>query len=179
MPCVEIKISGIELTEEFHTLVESSLTSALQEEISHVFPIELGFTEGSKEFEVCRQIAHNIMPGWTWITLEEARWAVRGRVDSDAVTARVHVLLLANAVYTPYRQEVAQKVKEVILPILKSSGKPVHLFVDVIEGEVDMTLPKDLFEPYLRDASDKLLTPGGVVQFIMAETMKALENERV
>jgi hypothetical protein len=41
-----------------------------------------------------------------------------------------------------------------------------------------MTLPRDLFGDLLAGASDKLLDPGGVVQFLMAEVMKEVHRAR-
>ncbi len=176
MPCVHGKISGLKLTEEIIVKLETEITKALQEEISLAFPAELGFVEGTEEFEICHQIAHKIMPGWTWITVEEARWAVRGvKCGDDKIVARFHILVLANALFTNFRQKVVRTVEHTLTRIFSEYGKPVQLFVDCIEGEVDLTLPEDLFGELLKGEDDSLLTPSDVVQFIMKKVINEIK----
>jgi hypothetical protein len=177
MPCVEGKISGVTLTEELAARLEEEITAALRDEVSLAFPAEMGFLEGTPEYDIAHRIAREIMPGWTWVNLTEARWAVRGRrVGADAITARFHILVLSNALLQNYRRTIAVTVEDTAAKILGEYGKPVNLFVDVVEGEVDMTLPRDLFGDLLAGASDKLLDPGGVVQFLMAEVLKEVHR---
>lgn len=177
MPCVHGRISGLKLTEEIMVRFETEITKALQEEVSLAFPAEMGFTQGTEEFELCHQIAHKIMPGWTWITLEEARWAVRGvKCSDETIVARFHILVLANALFSNFRQKVAQTVEHTVNKILSEHGKPVQLFVDCIEGEVDMTLPDDLFSDLLRGDKDSLLSPTDVVQFMMKKVIKEIKK---
>lgn len=177
MPCVEGQISGIPLTEELASRLEEEITAALRDEVSLAFPVELGFIEGTPEYAIAHRIAREIMPGWTWVSLSEARWAVRGRrMGTEAITARFHILVLANALLQNYLRQIAVVVEDTAAKILGEYGKPVNLFVDVIQGEVDMTLPRDLFGDLLAGASDALLDPGGVVQFLMAEVMKEVHR---
>lgn len=177
MPCVEGKISGVQLTENLATRLEHDITAALQDVISLAFPAEMGFTEGTREFNIAHHIAREIMPGWTWINLSEARWAVRGRrIGDEAITARFHILVLRNALLENYQQQIAVTVEDTVRNVLGEFGKPLNLFVDVTEGQVDMTLPRDLFGDLLAGASDKLLQPGGVTQFLMNEVMDELHK---
>jgi hypothetical protein len=180
MPLIEGRIGGVELTKELRTRLEEQITASIRESVAEAFPVELGFTQGTREFEIAHQLARKIMPGWTWISLTEHTWAIGGKhVDGqDTVVARFHVLVLANALYPSFRQSVAQAVTKTVMQILGESGKKVHLAVSVIEGEVDMTLPNELFDDLLLGATDKLLTVNGVVQFLMSQVMKELGTTR-
>ncbi|MBM2815573.1 MAG: hypothetical protein HW421_2335 [Ignavibacteria bacterium] len=178
MPFVDAKIGGITITDELRANLTTEITKSLQENVSLAFPTELGFTQGTSEWEIAHRIAHEIMPGWTWVTISEAQIAVRGKVMNDeAIIARFHIFVLANALYANYRQGITTSITNAAKKILGASGKPVILFVDVIEGEVDLTLPVDLFGDFLSGASEKLLTPGAVVEFIMARVIKELKSE--
>jgi hypothetical protein len=176
MPMVEGTFSGVKLTPELSARLEADITKALQETVSIAFPVELGFTKGTPEFETAHRIAHNIMPGWTWVNLSEGNWAIQGkRVGDNVVTGRINILVLANAVFTNFRREAAKAVTETVIKTLKeTTGKQVNLSVSIYEGEVDLTLPRELFGDLIHHASTKLLTPNGVQQFIMAEVVKEL-----
>lgn len=178
MPMVDCKFSGISLSDELKEKLEAEITKTLQDTISVAFPTELGFQNGSKEFEVAHEIAYQIMPGWTWVTLSEARWAIGGKkVPDDIVVGRVHIFLLANAVWQDFRQEVTSKVYSTIERIIGEYGKKVELFVDVIEGEVDLWLPNELFSNFTLGSEHKLLKPNEVVQYIVSETHKRMGSK--
>lgn len=166
MPCVDGKISGIPLTDNLRRELESQLTQVLQQTIGFQFPKQLGFEEGSETFEKAHRFAKRIMPGWTWITLSEATWAVRGERLSEEIVARFHILVLAGALTQQHRQQVVTNVEERLAHMLGKNGKPVHLFVDIVEGEVDMTLPEELFGDLLKGSTHRLLAVPDVVQFL-------------
>ena len=178
MPIVECKFSGIELTEELMSRLESEITNTLRDTISFSFAVALGFKEGTEAFGVAYKRAQEIMPGWTWVSLVEQPWAVRGKgINEDSIVGRIHIFLLANAVAQNFRQQVAADVFKTVTKILSLSGKQVHLVVDVIEGEIDMTLPGDLFGTLLKGDSHKLLTVPEVVEFMNIDINKLLRKE--
>jgi hypothetical protein len=176
MPCVEGKIGGIELTPNLVERLETGITGVLQEHIAPAFAYGLNFAEGSREFKVALTVAREIMPGWTWIAIAPQAWAVRGRrVGDEAIVARFHILVLAGALPQAVRQEVAHAVAAVAESILGESGRPVQLFVDVFEGEVDMSLPSDLFGDLLQGATLRLLKVDEVMKFVMIAVLKRLK----
>ena len=61
--------------------------------------------------------------------------------------------------------------------IFSEYGKPVQLFVDCIEGEVDLTLPEDLFGELLKGEDDSLLSPSDVVQFMMKKVINEIKTK--
>jgi hypothetical protein len=175
MPIVEGKISGIELTQELTERIETEMTNTLRDTISFSFAVGLGYQEGTKEFEVAYKRTQEIMPGWTWISLVNQPWAIRGkRMSAEVIVARIHIFLLATAVPQKFRQQVAADVFKVMMNILSQKGKKVHMVVDVIEGEIDMTLPDDLFSTLLRGADNKLLTVPEVVEAMKKDLGKLL-----
>jgi len=176
MPCVDAKIGGIELTPELVARLETGITAVLQKHIAPVFAHGLNFAEGSREFEVARTVAREIMPGWTWVGVGPQSWAVRGRrVGDEAIVARIHILVLAGALPLAARQEVSQAVAELATMILGQLGKQLHLFVDIIEGEVDMTLPVDLFGDLLHGATHRALKVEEIMKFFMNLVLRRLQ----
>jgi hypothetical protein len=176
MPCVEGKIGGIELTPELVEKLETGITGVLREHIAPAFANGLNFAEGSREFKAALAVAQEIMPGWTWVSITPQVWAVRGRrVGDEAIVARFHILVLAGALPQTVRQEVAHAVAEIVESILGESNKPVQLFVDIFEGEVDMSLPADLFGDLLKGASLRLLKVDEVMKFFMSAVLRKLK----
>ena len=175
MPCVEGKISGTALTPDLVARLETGITLVLQEHVAPAFARGLNFVEGSREFDVARAVAREIMPGWTWVSLVQQSWAVRGqRIGDNAIVARFHILVLAGALSQAVRQEVVEAVAEFDRTILGQLGKPLQLFVDIIEGEVDMTLPADLFGDLLQGAAHKKLKVDEIMNFFMKLVLRKL-----
>jgi hypothetical protein len=174
MPCVEARFSGLKLTKALSTQLETEITRTLQETIGYAFPVQLGYTEGTKEFKIAHNFARKIMPGWTWITLSEDNWAVAGKRVPDQIVARIHIFVLANAVALNFRRQVTTNVLKTVDKILSRKGKKVQLFVDIIEGEADLTLPKELFSDMLQGQPHKLLSPEEVVQFFRDAVAKEM-----
>jgi putative intracellular protease/amidase/phenylpyruvate tautomerase PptA (4-oxalocrotonate tautomerase family) len=166
MPCVEVKIAGIPLTADWVSRLQAEITAVLQEHIAPAFARCLNYPEGSREFAVALAVARQIMPGWTWVSVVSQEWAVRGRpTGSEAVVARFHILVLAGALSQAVRQDVAQAIADLGMTTLGQGGKPVQLFVDVIEGEVDMTLPADLFGNLVKGARHQKLKVDEIMKF--------------
>lgn len=166
MPCVDMKISGLKVTPELVAEIETKFTKTLQETIGHQFPDNLGFEKGSELYKKAHEMTLGIMPGWTWITVSEATWAIAGKQIPDEIIARVHILVLKDALTPENNQEIVKNIEELSNEILSASGKKVHLFVDCIEGEVAMTLPEELFSAYIKGNRHKLLKVPEIVDFL-------------
>lgn len=168
MPCVEGTFSGIELTETLVTTLETEITATLRDTIADSFAVGLGYQSGTPGYEQVFKYVQKIMPGWTWLSFQQGSWAIRNaHIDpNEAVVAHIRIFVLAEALTKPYRQKVAADVFATVKNILSSSDKKVHIFVDIIEGEVDLTLPQDLFGTLLQGSDHKLLKVPEVVEFI-------------
>ncbi len=167
MPCVDMKISGFKVTPELVSEIETKFTKTLQETIGHQFPDNLGFERGSELWKKANEMTLGIMPGWTWITVSEATWSIAGKQIANEVIARIHILVLKDALTPENNQEVVNEIEKLSTEILeKASGKKVHLFVDCIEGEVAMTLPEELFGTYTKGNRHKLLKVPEIVDFL-------------
>ena len=70
-----------------------------------------------------------------------------------------------------------QTVEHTLTRIFSEYGKPVQLFVDCIEGEVDLTLPEDLFGELLKGEGDSLLSPSDDVQFMMKKVINEIKTK--
>lgn len=174
MPCVEGTFSGIELTETLIMTLETKITATLRDTIANSFAVGLGYQSGTSDYEQIFKYVQGIMPGWTWLNFKQGSWAIRNaHIDSDeAVVAHIRILVLAEALAKPYRQKVAADVFETVKNILSPRAKKVHIFVDIIEGEVDMTLPQDLFSTLLQGRDHKLLKVPEVVEAIKTDIKK-------
>ena len=95
-------------------------------------------------------------------------------MSAKVIVARIHIFLLATAVPQKFRQQVVADVFKTMMNILGQKGKKVHMVVDVIEGEIDMTLPDDLFSTLLQGAEHKLLTVPEVVEAMNQDLGKLL-----
>src|SRR5579884_3813078 len=171
MPNVEGRISGIPVTDELRRRLEAEISETLRETISRAFPTEIGYAPGSREFETCRQVTYEIMPGWTWVSVYNQDWAMGGkRVGDEAIAAYFQILVLENALWEEWRQACVTAVRRVADRILGEAGKPVHIFVSIIEGPVDMSLPVELFSGLLKGERHKLLKPDEIVEWMKGET---------
>jgi len=116
------------------------------------------------------------MPGWTWAGVGPQPWAVRGRrIGDETIVARIHILVLAGPLPLAARQEVSQAVAEFATMILEQLGKQLHLSVDIIEGEVDMTLPVDLFGDLLHGATHRARKVEEIMKFFMNLVLRRLQ----
>jgi hypothetical protein len=178
MPNVQINISGVELTEKLVTSLEQEITSTLRDTISESFAIGLGYLPGTSDYAVAYKHVQEIMPGWTWINVSASPWALRQvHIEpNDAIVGHVRILLLADAVTKDYRQKVVADVFQTVKNILGISGKKLHLFIDVIEGEVDMTLDTDLFGTLLNGQDHKLLKVSEVVDAIKHDIINKISS---
>jgi hypothetical protein len=175
MPNVEGRISGIPVTDELRRRFEAEISETLRETISQAFPTEIGYAAGSREWETCRQVTYEIMPGWTWVSVFNQDWAMGGkRVGDDQIAAYFQILVLENALWEDWRQACVTAVRKVADRILGEAGKPVHIFVSIIEGPVDMSLPSHLFSGLLNGERYKLLQPAEIVEWMKAETASRL-----
>ena len=166
MPCVDVKISGTAVTDELIREIETKFTKVLQVTIAPQFPTNLGYPKDSELWKKGHAFTLNMMPGWTWVTVSDARWAVGGKQRSEDIVARVHILVLKEALTAENMQDIVSNIEVCAAEILGQFGKKVHLFVDCTEGEVDMTLPRELFSDYIGDASHKLLKVPDIVVYL-------------
>lgn len=168
MPCVEGTFDGIELTETLMNALETEITATLRDTIADSFAVGLGYQSGTPGYEQVFQYVQTIMPGWTWLSFRQGSWAIRNaHIDpTKSVVAHIRIFVLADALTKPYRQKVAADVFSTVKKVLDSRDKEIHIFVDIIEGEVDLTLPQDLFGTLLQGDDHKLLKVPDVVDFI-------------
>ena len=108
MPLIEGYIS--ELTDQLAVRLEQDITSAVTEALAQAFPLELGFAPGSQEYQVGLEIARKIMPGWIWVALSQQKWAIRGKRNENAIAARIHILVLQNALEPQYKDRILEAV---------------------------------------------------------------------
>ncbi|MBD3271853.1 MAG: hypothetical protein GF384_04865 [Elusimicrobia bacterium] len=180
MPIVEGKISGVMLTKELTRELTEQITATLRDTISESFAIGLGYKPGTKEYDVAYKRTQVVMPGWTWVSLVNQSWAVQGKAVPDSeIVCRLHIFLLATAVSQPYRQKVAADVFKSLMGIFSKQGKKVHLVVDVIEGEIDMTLPEQIFGTLSKGEGHKLLTVPEVVEAMKKDIGRLLETAKI
>ncbi|MCW5934207.1 MAG: hypothetical protein KIT45_07915 [Fimbriimonadia bacterium] len=176
MPLIEGRITG--LTPQIATQLEQSITTAVRDALADGFPDELGFVQGTQEFNIAKQIAQKIMPGWTWVTLEEANWAIGGNRINNGIVARFNILVLTGAVEEQYKEAILDAVTQTVTNILGAGGQQVHLAISVVEGDVEMTLPASLFSGLTQGASGALLTPDRVRAFLMTEVVNTLRQQK-
>jgi len=176
MPNVQINLSGIELTENLVTRLEQNVFTTLRDTISESFAIALEYQPKTSDYAVAYEYVQKIMPGWTWISVSTSPWALRKvHIEpNDAIVCHVRILLLAGAITKDYRQKVATDVFQTVKKILSINGKKLHMFVDVIEGEVDMTLDTDLFCTLLQGNDHKLLKVPEVTGAVKSDIDKLL-----
>jgi hypothetical protein len=175
MPNVEGRISGIAVTDELARRFEAEIAQTLRETIARAFPTEIGYAAGSREWETCRQVTYEIMPGWTYTTVYNQKWAIGGkRVEDDQIVAYFQILVLENALWEEWRQACVTAVRTVADTILGEFNKPVHIFVSIVEGPVDMSLPTELFSGLLRGERTKLLVVDEIIEWMKGETAARL-----
>lgn len=177
MPLIEGYIS--ELSEDLAVKLEQEITAAIREAVSQAFPPELGFTPGTHEYQVGMNVARRIMPGWTWVSLVQRKWTVQGQRVQNAIAARIHILVLQNALEPQYKDHILEAVTSTVKKILGASGKKVHLAVSITEGGVDMTLPEALFRDLTGGKTEELLQGDNVRTFLITEIMKELQGQQM
>ena len=175
MPNVEGRITGITVTDELARRFESEIAQTLRETIARAFPTEIGYPAGSAEWETCRQVTYEIMPGWTYTTVYNQKWAIGGkRVEDNQIAAYFQILVLEGALDEGWRQACVTAVRKVADAILGEFGKPTHIFVSIVEGPVDMSLPNELFSGLLKGERYKLLVVDEIVEWMKSETAARL-----
>jgi len=150
MPMVELKVSGYKLNDGFVKELETKITRVLQDTISTSFAIGLGYGTDHKHHDIAKKTVERIMPGWTMINVEECVWAWGG-VRSDDVIVRIQTLVLANAVALEWRRAIATNLFNLMKKMFADAGDRLKIFNTVIEGEVTMSLPPELFADLLKD----------------------------
>ncbi len=176
MPLIEGQIS--ELSDETAIKLEQAITATIRETVAAAFPPELGFEQGSEGYTVGLEVARKIMPGWTWVTLVQQKVAIQGKRLQDAIVARINILILQNALEPQYKDEILEAVTKAVREVLGAQGKKVHLAISLIEGGVDMTLPRELFGDMMQTSSEELLAADNVRAFLIKEIMKELQTRQ-
>ena len=176
MPLIEGYIS--ELTDQLAVRLEQDITSAVTEALAQAFPPELGFAPGSQEYQVGLEVARKIMPGWIWVALSQQKWAIQGKRNENAIAARIHILVLQNALEPQYKDRILEAVTRTAKDILATLGKPVHLAVSITEGGVDMSLPRELFKGLTHGVPEEVLQVKNVSNFLISEINRELQARK-
>ena len=176
MPLIEGRIS--DLTDDVAVKLEQAITAAVRDAVAVAFPAELGFERNSAGYQVGLEIARKIMPGWTWVTMSRHTWAIQGRRPENAIIARIHILVLQNALESQYKDHILEAVTRTVKDVLGAGGKKLHLAVSIIEGGVEMTLPRDLFADLMHEVPEELLQASNVRNFLMTEILRELQARR-
>ncbi len=176
MPLVECYLN--EMTDELALKLEREITASIREAVAKAFPPELGYKPGTIEYQVGLEVSRKIMPGWTWVSVSQLKWAVQGKRINNAIAARIHILVLENALEPRYKDDILQAVTSTVKNILGASGKQVHLAVSITEGGVDMTLPRELFDGLTHGSPEELLQVKDVSNFLRSEINKELKARK-
>lgn len=174
MPLINCSLN--EVTDELAIRLEQEITASIREAVARAFPPELGYKPGTPEYEIGLEVSRKIMPGWTWVSVSNDQWCVRGQRVKNAIAARINILVLENALETRYKDHILEAVTMTVKKILSASGKPVHMAISITEGGVDMTLPRDLFDGLTHGDLEELLQVENVVAFLKAEIQKELQS---
>jgi hypothetical protein len=176
VPLIECYLN--EMTDDLALKLEKEITASIREAVAQAFPPELGFAPGTPEFQVGVEVSRKIMPGWTWVSVSQLKWAIQGKRINNAIAARIHILVLENALEPRYKDSILQVVTGTVKKILSASGKQVHLAVSITEGGVDMTLPRELFEGLTHGSPEELLQVKDVSEFLRSEINKELQARK-
>ena len=176
MPLIECYLN--EMTDELALKLEREITASIREAVAKAFPPELGYKPGTPEYQVGLEVSRKIMPGWTWVSVSQQKWAVQGKRINDAIAARIHILVLENALEPRYKDDILQAVTGTVKNILSTSGKKVHLAISITEGGVDMTLPRELFDGLTHGSSEELLQVKDVTAFLRTEINRELQARK-
>src|SRR5260370_41657161 len=76
MPLVECYLN--EMTDELALKLEREITASIREAVAKAFPPELGYKPGTIEYQVGLEVSRKIMPGWTWVSVSQLKWAAQG-----------------------------------------------------------------------------------------------------
>jgi len=172
MPLIECYLN--EMTDDLAVTLERDITSAIREAVAQAFPPELGYVPGTPEFQIGLEVSRKIMPGWTWVSVSQLKWAIQGKRIENAIAARIHILVLENALEAQYKDHILQAVTTTVKNILAAKGKPVYLAISITEGGVDMTLPRELFDGLTHGSPEELLQVKDVSAFLRSEIDKEL-----
>lgn len=176
MPLIECYLNH--MTDDLALTLEREITASIREAVAQAFPPELGYRPGTPEYQVGLEVSRKIMPGWTWVSVSQLKWAVQGKRINDDIAARIHILVLENALEPRYKDDILQAVTGTVKKILGAKGKKVHLAVSITEGGVDMTLPRELFEGLTHSSPEELLQVRDVTAFLRSEINKELKARK-
>lgn len=177
MPLIECYVN--DFSEQLALKFESAITASIRESVAQAFPPELGYKPGTPEYEVGLDVSRKIMPGWTWVATSPMKWSIQGKRVENGIVARIHILVLESALESQYKNHILEAVTKTAKEVLGAGGKTVHLAISMVEGGVDMTLPRQLFEGLTHGAPEELLQVSDVTAFLREEIVKELQARKL
>jgi hypothetical protein len=166
---VELKVSGYKISDEFAVELEHEITKVLQDTVSTSFAIGVGYDVHHQHHKIAKDTAMKIMPGWTMINVEECLWAWGGQ-RKDEVVIRLQTFLFERAVNMYWRREINARLAKLMVKMFSDVPREkLRIFNEVIEGEVCMYLPPDLFGNLLKGETEKTLDVSQVIKWMKGE----------
>ena len=91
------------------------------------------------------EIAQKIMPGWIWVALSQQKWAIQGKRNENAIAARIHILVLQNALEPQYKDRILEALSGVDPQPKTNLGATFHELAERVKRRGLILVISDLF----------------------------------